>query len=873
MWSHLSAKFLAHRRHASPFLITFLMTLMQESAASPANQYLSAALNVAAAAPQSQSQAPDLLQAAQVAAAPTLLAQVTNSDSGVEDSKDATPLAPQDLPTTLVTPPSTPNSPAQLQNAMVTGHRSDSTDQKTAASSDKIGGEQIEKNAVPDIATLIQSVAGVSLKTEGVGQTEIEIRGMTSSGGSSPTTGFYLDDVPLSPPAGAQNGKVVVSPSLYDMLGVDVLRGPQGTQSGSGSMGGSVKLVTTPPDPSAFGASVQGIFSGTEGGGFNHTDNFMINVPLVTDSMALRVVVSEAYTSGWIDRIVSNPFPSVTNGGATRGNVEAAPVVTSFPNSNSSQQYNLRTSLLWKLTPQLTLTPSIAYLTSNQAGISAFDSTPGTETHYQPFNIPEPLTDRIVIASLTAKYRFDQAELTSITSYWNRRSTQVEDGSEDFNNPATGATLASNKNPTGPQPGYYGPNGTGAVVGTEDDPSRQITQEIRLASTGDGPFQWVVGGYASNYSATWNFSGITANPSVYMDLGTTQAATTNQWFVAHSPTNTNQYALFTNGSYALDDHWTIEAGARLFRYDYQFSSTISGWGSGLGAATPSASGLISEQEVGITPKVALSYKFDPDLMVYADVAKGFRPGGGNALYPTTGIFWGPAYAPLHFCCGWPASYKPDDVWTYEAGEKASFFDRRLIVDASVYYEDWMHPQLLAYPGDWAFNVNGDKAEIVGSDVSIKAILAGGFELSAAVGYTHDDVNPGVHWEIQPAHVMPDVPLFNGNLSLTYHRNLANGDVFSAEIDNGYVGARYSLNFLLPYQSTGEYLKLASYDLTNMRIGLDSHNGWNVGLFVTNLFNKQASLENLFQETEPSAAFSRVLTNQPRTVGLNLRYEI
>jgi outer membrane receptor for Fe3+-dicitrate len=216
MWSHLSAKFLAHRRHASPFLITFLMTLMQESAASPANQYLSAALNVAAAAPQSQSQAPDLLQAAQVAAAPTLLAQVTNSDSGVEDSKDATP----------VTPPSTPNSPAQLQNAMVTGHRSDSTDQKTAASSDKIGGEQIEKNAVPDIATLIQSVAGVSLKTEGVGQTEIEIRGMTSSGGSSPTTGFYLDDVPLSPPAGAQNGKVVVSPSLYDMLGVDVLRGP-----------------------------------------------------------------------------------------------------------------------------------------------------------------------------------------------------------------------------------------------------------------------------------------------------------------------------------------------------------------------------------------------------------------------------------------------------------------------------------------------------------------------------------------------------------------------------------------------------------------------------------------------------------------------
>ena len=586
----------------------------------------------------------------------------------------------------------------QLQEVTITGHRGDSAVQKTPASVDQISGDQIEKNAVPDFATLIQSVAGVSLKTEGVGQTEIEMRGMTSSGGSSATTGFYLDDVPLTPPAGAQNGKVVISPSLYDMQGVDVLRGPQGTEYGSGSMGGSVRLTTMAADPSSFGASVQSILSGTQGGGFNHADNFMVNTPLVQDNMALRIVFTEAYTSGWIDRIVANPFPVVTNGGGTRGDVQAAPIETRFPNSNASQQYNLRTSLLWKLTPELTITPSITYLTSTQSGISAYDSTPGTETHYQPFNIAEPLSDRIVIASMTATYAFEKADLTSITSYWSRRSTQVEDGSEDFNNPATGATLASNKNPGGPQPGYYGTSGTGAVVGTENDPSRQITQELRLASKGEGPFQWVIGGYASDYSATWNFSGITANPSVFMDLGTTQAATTNQWFIAHSPTTTTQFALFGNGSYALDDHWKIELGARLFRDDYEFSSTISGWGSGLGAATPSASGLISQQEVSITPKLGLSYQVDPDMLLYGDVARGYRPGGGNALYPTTGIFWGPAYAPLHFCCGWPASYKPDDVWTYEIGEKAKFFNRRLILDASLYYENWQHPQLLAYPG-------------------------------------------------------------------------------------------------------------------------------------------------------------------------------
>ncbi len=788
--------------------------------------------------------------------------------------------------------PATSNSPAQSQGAtatvaqatpqpnderipdvVVTGQKRTSTVQKTSASIDVVDGGQIEQNAVPDITTLIQSIAGVSLKTEGVGQTEIEMRGMTSSGGSSPTTGFYLDDVPLTPPAGAQNGKVVYSPSLYDMTGVEVLRGPQGTLYGSGSMGGTVKLITAPPDPSDFYGSAQSILSGTQGGGFNHTDNFMVNVPLVENTMALRMVFTEAYTSGWIDRIVANPYPVVTNSGATRGNVQDAPVVANYPNSNSSQQYNLRTSLLWKLTPQLTITPSIYYFTSNQAGISAFDSTPGTETHYQPFNIAEPLTDRIVIASLTAKYAFDKADLTWNTSYYDRRSTQVQDGSEDFNNPDSGATLASNKNPGGPQPGYYGANGTGTVIGTEVDPSRQISQEIRLASKGNGPLQWVVGAYASDYWATWNFSGITANPGVYMDLGTTQAATTPQWFVARSPTSTQQYAIFGDGTYAIDDHWKVEAGARIFRYNYDFSSTIQGWGSGLGAATPSNSGLISQQASGITPKIGTTYDFNPDLMVYGTVSSATRPGGGNAQYPTTGIFWGPAYAPFHYCCGWPKSYKQDDVVSYEVGEKARFFDRRLTVDASVYYENWYHPQLLAYPGDWAFNVNGDKSDIKGGDLNIKAILGGGFTLSAGVGYTHEYVWPGDHWEIAPIHVMPDVPLFNGNVSLAYRKGLANGDILSAEVDSGYVGSRYSLNFLYPYQATGEYTKLPSYTLTNLRVGLQSHNGWGVNLFATNIFNKQVSLENLFQETEPSAAFSRVLTNQPLTVGVNLTYQM
>ena len=98
------------------------------------------------------------------------------------------------------------------------------------------------------LAALAQGTPGVSLKSEGPSQTEIEMRGMTSSGGNSATVGFYLDDIPLTGPASAQNGHVVIDPDLYDLSRIEILRGPQGTLFGSGSMGGTVRLIYQPAE-------------------------------------------------------------------------------------------------------------------------------------------------------------------------------------------------------------------------------------------------------------------------------------------------------------------------------------------------------------------------------------------------------------------------------------------------------------------------------------------------------------------------------------------------------------------------------------------------------------------------------------------------
>jgi iron complex outermembrane receptor protein len=758
----------------------------------------------------------------------------------------------------------------KLDDIVVTAQKRASTVQETPISISAVSGDDLQDRGITSVSTLAGSTPGVSLKSEGPGQTEIEMRGMTASGGNSATVGFYLDDIPMTAPAGAQNGKVVIDPTLYDLNRIETLRGPQGTLYGSGSMGGTVKLITNQPNLTEYHATAESVLSGTEGGGFNHNDSFMFNAPLQEGKLALRVVGTEAYTSGWIDRIVAYPFPLPTANGSVRGDVQAAPVTNRYRGSNAEQLYGTRATLTWKPTADWTITPSIFYQTANQNGISAFDSNPGTETRYQPFDVAEPNTDRILVYSLTANKNFDSFDVTSITSQWYRTATQIQDGSEDFNNPNTGMTYAANYGL--PNPGYYGASGSGIVYSREVDPSKQFSQELRAASTGDGKLQWVGGVFYSNFSSTWNLYGTSDNPSAYMDQGTGLPATSSVMWDVNSPTSIKQYAVFGEGTYAVTDKLKANVGLRWYSYDYHFSEIFSGWGSALGAATPSNSGLITQSETGINPKFNLSYDFDKDLMVYTTAAKGFRPGGGNAPLPTTGPYWGQVFSAYNYTgTKWPSSYQPDSVWSYEIGEKARFFGHRLTVNASFYYENWNNIQLESLPGDWPMEINGNKATIYGGEVETLVALGGGFHLSVAGGYTHAQLDAGSHWQFTPNNKLTDVPTVTGNLNITYSKELSGRYNFTARLENSYVGSRYSLAFPYGYTLNGMYDRVPAYDLTNVRAGIQSEAGWGASMFVNNVFNKHASLEDMLQESLPNASFNRIITNQPLTAGVDLTY--
>jgi len=146
----------------------------------------------------------------------------------------------------------TPAASNELAEVVVTAEKRSSTVQETPISLTALSADDLTRKNLTSLEDIAFSVPGVSMRTAGPGQTEYEMRGLTSAGGSAATVGFYIDETPLSASAVALNGRTVIDPDLFDLNHVEALRGPQGTLYGAGSMGGTIKLVTNQPKIGTF---------------------------------------------------------------------------------------------------------------------------------------------------------------------------------------------------------------------------------------------------------------------------------------------------------------------------------------------------------------------------------------------------------------------------------------------------------------------------------------------------------------------------------------------------------------------------------------------------------------------------------------------
>jgi iron complex outermembrane receptor protein len=735
---------------------------------------------------------------------------------------------------------------SQLEEVVVTAEKRESTVQTTPISLTAVSGADIQDRGLTDLSSLLQSVPGVSLRTSGPGMSEFEMRGVASTGGNSPTVGFYYDDTPLTAPAATNEGKIVISPALYDLNRVEVLRGPQGTLYGSGSMGGTIKVVPNAPNPDKFDASAELVFADTDHGGFDHGENAMVNLPFGGGLAAVRIVGSYSHDSGWIDRIVTAPgtFPVPTNGFTTRGNVLAAPIATDYHDVNDVSRTTVRISALVKPFDGLTIAPSFFYQKMTAGGLPYIDSDPGTDAHYQPFDVAENYKDEFKLGALTAKYRTDSFEISSTTSYWTRHEPLTQDTAESWE---TGLQIPAFETAAG---------GLGAAYSFENNMSHQTTEELRLASVGNSRLKWLVGYFYEDFESFWDID--------FPSAGGAPLFGSNDLFYYFSPNKILQQSEFGEVTYNITEPFAVTLGLRRYHYDSPVSVNQSG-----SLATPVVNS-VTQKAQGVTPKASLSYDFTKDLLVYATASKGFRPGGGTGPVPTSGPLSCESelqheYGTTQFVSG-PISFDSDHVWSYELGEKLRLADNRVTVNAAAYFESWIGVQQTnaLSPCGYIYTANAGNAHVYGGELEVKAIVVRDLVVSANTSYSHAALVSSalIDAGFNPGTPIQDVPKWTMSASVAYRHSLTDQLSLTARADNTYTGSRNDETFTTN--------TLPSYDLTNARAGIEADH-WSAVLFVNNLADKRALLNNVTQDAVNLPTFNRVAVSQPRTVGIDLNY--
>jgi iron complex outermembrane receptor protein len=746
-----------------------------------------------------------------------------------------------------------------LEEITVTAERYKSTIQDTPISISALSGDQLTAAGLTRIEDIAHEIPGLSMRSAGPGLTEYEARGLASNGGAAPTVGFYLDEIPLSPPAVSQSGKVVIDPNLYDVERVEVLRGPQGTLYGSGSMGGTIKVITNQPKLDLFEGSVQGTVSNTAGGAQNYGGNLMLNVPL-SDKLAARIVLSGLYRSGWIDNIAVGPnITDLTT--KTQGDVLALPPTNVYRHANDEQLDSGRISLLYKPSDDLSILATAFTQSLSTGGYDLIDGSPTGaapsrvyEAHYEAFPLREFVNDTISIFGLTVNANVGIADLTSATSYFGRTGVQAQDASESIYWTNAGGT------PFVP------------VLYYERDPSRQLSQEIRLTSHDIGGLHWVAGAFYSSLHSVWNEIG--ASP-----LNATPAVPDGSYFISWNKYGVRQTALFADGSYKFTNKWKLSAGVRW--YNYKSHQDEYSWGyDGPNATPPQFSQITHASDRGFNPRINLSYTPSADLTVYTTVSKGFRPGGANQILP-------PPTSPP-FCQPGALQFGPDAAWNYEIGEKARLFDNWLTINSDVYYIKWTGiQQVLTLPCGYQFYNNAGDGRSFGPELEINAKLSSELTASLSGAWTDAKItHPNASYTSFLTNVasFPDgvthpcptsgggctAPIMNvakdtASVSLTYATTVMSDYKLSARVADVFVGSSYDVAYYFGY-------KLPSYSQANARAGL-AHGDWSADLFVDNFTNKVAlttANNTSFQFNMPQVV--RYSTNQPRTVGMQVNWK-
>ncbi|MBU4061801.1 TonB-dependent receptor [Hyphomonas sp.] len=716
---------------------------------------------------------------------------------------------------------STATDVARMDAIIVTAQKREQSLSDVPMSITAISDEDLTLLGADNFAEYAMTVPGLGYSSVGTfgnrGQRQINLRGISSNVGSS-TVGYYIGETPIR----------FVDPRLFDISRIEVLRGPQGTLYGAGSMGGTIRLIPAAPDLGSFAAEADGTYSNTRYGEANYAGNLMVNLPLVEDKLAVRGVFFYNNDGGYIDNRTpeTQPLPSFMVSDS------ADTLIDNVDNYNDEKAAGYRIALAIQPTENVTITPSVFHQKLEADAWTTSVKEAGELT--SNFLEMSPHSEDFTLYDLTAEIDLGWAQLASSTSYTDYDLFLTE----PFDRILAGAM--------GLPFAYVAPY-------RSYDEREVFVQEARLTSNGEGKFNWLIGAFYQQEDQNTRQRYVA--PDINDDLfGGFPAIPNGDLFIFDAERSEEQVALFGEASYALTDRLTATVGLRWFDLSSDRYAVSDGVFNGGQTITD-----VSVSEHGTTPKFLLSYKATDDALVYSSVSKGFRPGFGY-VKPPPGIC--DADLAAVGITSADGQVDSDNLWAYEVGGNTKLFNGAVFVSGAAYVNKWKNLQQSIDLPTCGFTVteNAGEAESKGFELEISASPVEGLDLDLGLGYVDAELTksaPGLGAAEGDRLVF--VPDWSVSAGLTYARPISEKIEAFLHADYQYSG---DMNFNFD-PSVPDLHSRKAFDIAGARIGLRGKR-WETSLFVENAFDERPTLGNIRFLTSGTLTYTR----RPRTIGVN-----
>jgi outer membrane receptor protein involved in Fe transport len=748
----------------------------------------------------------------------------------------------------------------ELQPVIVTATRREVNILDVPYNITALSGDDIALRQMFDTPELLRAVAGVGIVDRGPRNSAvvsgIRIRGLNVdssalgdySVSAVSTVSTYVGDTPI-----------FANFLLKDIERVEVLRGPQGTLYGSGSLGGTVRFVLNQPQFDGFSASAAAAVSQVEGSsGVGFGGEFVMNAPL-SDNFALRLNLAAGDYPGITDYV--NLYVLDNEGLPVAPNGVLAPdaAYTSKKDADTFDVWYGRLAARWQATDNVDFTLS-AFFQEDEYG-SRRGNTMGMDGFGRAYRDHEmgsiqlePGDREVELYALEANVDLGFATLTSTTSYYDHH----------------GGSLSEN---TGfyAQQGflyfyYYYPRPMATADRTFSD--RATIQELRLVSKPGETFDYVVGLWYQDQDLLSTQDSYLRGFKRWWDLATgfPPAVTGDRDFIYRRVESFEDRAIYGELTWHASDRVHLTGGLRYFDNESRNDTFIDLPLYASFSDPTNATFQSSEDDLLFKGNVA--FDFSDDDLFYVTVSEGYRRGGSNAV-PLTGNYLEEPEWQL---------YMADTVTNYEIGVKGTL--NRIRYDASVFRIDWDKPQLNTATDTWAFFAvaNADSARSQGVELQLAGELTDRLAFGFGWAYvdaelTADYVSPiGTVFPFDGMR-LPGAPENTLNGSLTWTVPVLGDKSFIAHVDGYYQSkTRNALS-----QSVLFDAELDAFQIWGAAFTLAAQN-WSASLWAKNIFDEEG-ITGVFTEdymgTAPAVGYfgngSKEIISLPRTVGLSVSY--